>query len=644
MRARDVAPRPERGLWELGKTWVLLVAGLCVWAAGEAARAAATAAAPLVPVRSHQERPLSQSRGLEEAARAAEDRQGNRARIHALWRGLERLQRENRGDELLRSVDEMVTLLGLDAQLQPLRAEVLALRDQVRLQAAIIFAGQGRHEEALTLLKLVPASAPREEAVARSLFALRRHEAAFAAVKELARHDGRQALRVRGSFYLQLGAIPLAVEELRPFAAEPDTARVLRELQQKGLHQFRRSEREGWTVFEADAGTRPARTISYWFPGTETQMDVVHGAELSVRPAPRPFTFGVVVRHLLHLRWPSAQHPREYELALLGGGGRQVIAMWEWQPDDDDIVAMARRGQAAAQPLRQAEALLHGDRKAEALRIALDHASSLRWWFSSRPNYAALSVAVQAATAMGDRKQAEKLADRIEDWHPMWGALVLARAWEEAGQPALARPAYESAIAAAPQRSEPYAQMAEFEWAIAAADNSATRPAAWLRAQKAARRLQERSPADGLWLRARIAFELEGYALAATLLRQLRLGPDAPDAALEMQALMENLGHWDFARASARIALGNGMGMQAFRSQQGTPGDAALKHHVAELLVLDSEGDLVETFAITSQGVPPGAGRQYMLDRINAFGTQQLRLYGAKPPPLGRILQGLAAP
>ena len=642
MRARDVAVRPERSLVELGKTWVLLVAGLCTLAV-QAAPAAPGAPSALVPGRNHQERPLSQSRGLEAAARAAEDRQGNRARIHALWTGLERLQRENRGDELLRSVDEMVTLLGLDAQLQPLRPEVLALRDAVRLQAAIIFAGQGRHEEALTLLKLVPASAPREEAVSRSLFALRRYDAAFAAVKELAAQDARQALRVRGSFYLQLGAIPLAVEELRPFAAEPDTARVLRGLQQKGLHQFRRTEREGWTVFEADVGTRPARTLAYWFPGTGVQMDVVHGAELSVRPAPRPFTFGVVVRHLLHLRWPSAQNPREYELALLGGGARQVIAMWEWQPDDDDVIAMARRGQAAAQPLRQAEALLHGNRKEEALRIALDHASSLRWWFSSRPNYAALSVAVQAATAMGDRKRAEKLADRIEDWHPMWGALVLARAWEEAGRPELARPAYEEAIAAAPQRSEPYAKLAEFEWSAAVADDSATRPAAWLRAQKAARRLQERNALDGLWLRARIAFDLEGYALAATLLRQLRQNPDAPDAALDMQALMEDLGHWDFARAGARIALGNGMGMQAYRSQQGAPGDAALKHHAAEVLVLDSEGDLVETFAITSQGVPPGATRQYVLDRINAFGTQPLRLYGAKPPALERLVQALGA-
>jgi tetratricopeptide (TPR) repeat protein len=598
-------------------------------------------AAPASPRRP--ELPMSQSRGLDEAARAAEDRRDNRARIHALWTGLERLQREGRGDELLRSGEEMVTLVELDAKLQPLKAEVLAVRDNVRLQAAGIFAARGRHADALAVLKLVPASAPREEATARSLFALRRFDEAFASVDALARSDQQQAARVRGSFYLQLGAIPQAVEQLQTFAAEPGTARVLRGLQQKGLHHFRRSERDGWTVFEADAGTRPARTLAYWFPGTGAQVDVVRGVELSMRPAPRPLTFGLVLRHLLHARWPSTLHPREYELALLGGGVRQVVALWEWEPDDADIAAMARRGQATAEPLRQAQALLQGGRKEEALRIALDHVPSLRWLTASQPNYAALSVAVQAATALGDRERAEKLADRIEDWNPMWGSLVLARAWEHAGRPELARPAYEEAIAAAPQRTEPYAQRAEFEWASASAERSMARPEAWLRAQKAARALQQRSVVDGLWLRARIAFELEGYAQAAALLRQSGLGPDAPDAALEMQVLLETLGHWDFARAGERVSIGNGLHLQGYRSRQGAPGDAALKHHAAEILVLDGEGNLVETFAITSQGVPPGAARQYILDRINAFGTQQLRVYGAKPPSLDRLVQAVGA-
>ena len=637
MRQPGLAIRLQRGRARMDQAACALLCGLVLLAAAPAALAAPAGSTW------RQGPPMSQSRGLEEAARAAEDRRGNRARIHALWMGLERLEREGRGDEMLRSVDEMVTLLGLDAKLQSLRPEVMKVRDEVRLDAAGIFAGQGRHAEALAVLKLVPASAQREEATARSLFALRRFEEAFATVDALARIDERQAMRVRGSFYLQLGAVPLAVEALQPFAAEPDTARVLRGLQQKGLHHFVRSERDGWTVYQADAGTRPARTVAYWFPGTGGQVDAVRGVELAVRPAPRPLTFGLVLRHLLGARWPSSLHPREYELALLGGGVRQVVAIWEWEPDDADIASMARRGQAAAEPLRQAQALLQGHRKEEALRIALDHVRSLRWWLVSQPNYAALSVAVQAAAALGDQKRAGELADRIEDWNPMWGSLVLARAWEEAGRPELARPAYEAAIAAAPQRSEPYALRAEFDWAAASADRSTARPEAWLRAQKAARALQQLSAVDGLWLRARIAFELEGYALAAALLRQSGLGPDAPDAALEMQALLESLGHWDFARAGGRVAIANGMAMQAYRSRQGAPSDGALKHHAAEVLVLDAQGDLVETFAITSQGVPPGAARQYVLDRINAFGTQPLRLYGTKPPALERLVQALGA-
>src|SRR4051794_22950902 len=155
---RVVAVRPDGGFARMRQASALLL-GLCLSAACHAAVPAAAPAfePPAAPVRAPKAAPLSQSRGLDQAARAAADRQGNRARIHALWTGLERLQREQRGDELLRSVDEMVTLVELDAQLQALNREVVKLRDEVRLQAGAIYAAQGRHEDALAVFKLAPA-------------------------------------------------------------------------------------------------------------------------------------------------------------------------------------------------------------------------------------------------------------------------------------------------------------------------------------------------------------------------------------------------------------------------------------------------------------------------------------------------------
>ena len=633
MREREGAGRLGRGMARAGMMSAVVVAWLCLLGAAHAqGLGAVTPTAPL---------PLD----VQQQAFAPDDeeRRGQLARVRALWASLDSLQRLHRGDELLRNVDEVIELLRQDGRFPAVLEQVLKQREQSRLEWAGKLAARGRHEEALAVLELAEASIQRDQALAQSLYALRRYDQAFARVDTLARSDAIRATRLRASFYLQLGAVPLAVEALQPLADEPDIARVLRGLQQKGLHHFRRSEREGWTVFEADAGTRPARTIAYWFRGTGEQLEPAHGVELAMRPAPRALNFWLVVRHLVRLQWPSVQQPREYELAVLGASARQVVAVYDCEPDAEDITAAARRGHRALEPLREAEQRLQARRQDEALRIALEHAQPVPWWIAGQTNYAALTIAVHAAVALGDRQVAEDLAGRIQESHPMWGALVLARAWEEAGQPERARPAYHAAIAVAPERSEPHLRLAEFEWAAASADRSAQRPAAYLRAQKAARQLQERRPADGLWLRARIAYALEGYALAGALLRQLGQGAEVPDAALEMQARLEQLQQWEFARTGEPVALDNGLVLHAYRSRQRAPEDAALKHHGVELLVLDAEGDLVETFALTSQGVPPTLPRQYRLDRIDAFGMKQLRMYGAKPPALERMVQGVAA-
>lgn len=593
--------------------------------------------------------PVSESPAQQEERQRAEEeaRARNRERVMELWKSLEALERGKRHDEVLRRLDEMVELLEQDGGVPDALAEVRQLRERFLVQRGQQLTADGRAQDALDVLRRASPSAARQEAIAHALMAAKRPRDALAALAELAPFDAERAARLRGAFLLTLGAVPLALEALQPLAQEPDVAAQLRLLQQKGLHEFRRSKRGDWLVYEASAGTRPARTLAYWFPAEDGAPDAVQPVEVSMRPAPRRLSFGLIVRHLLRLHWPVVHQPREYELAVHANGQRQVVAIWDWEPDAGEIVDAARRGLASAGALQQAEEFLHAGRREEALRIALEHGRSPGWFFPPQPNYAAVAMAVQAAAERGDARQAQAQADRIADWNPLWGALVLARAWENAQKPLAARAAYQAAVAAAPLRLEAYQKLAEFEWSVAADPAGEDRPAAFLRAQKAARRLQQVDAAEGLWLRAQVAYELQGYALAAGLLRQLaQLGPpgEAPEAALEMQALLENLRQWEFVRVGEPVAVaGNGLALHAYRSRQRPPGDAALRHHSAEILVVDADGDLVETFALTSQGVPPGAPRQYMLDRINAFGLQQLRVYGARPPSLERLLQGVAA-
>lgn len=592
--------------------------------------------------------PVSESPAQEERQRAQEEaRVHQRERVMELWKSLEALESAKQHDEVLRRLDEMVELLEQDGGVPDALAEVRQLRERFLVQRGQQLAAEGKPQAALDVLRRAAPSAARQEAIAHALMAAKRPREALDSLAELATFDMDRAARLRGAFLLTLGAVPLALEALQPLAREPDVAAQLRLLQQKGLHQFRRRERGDWLVYEASAGTRPARTLAYWFPARDGAPDAVQPVEVSMRPAPRRLTFGLVVRHLLRLHWPVVHQPREYELAVHANGQRQVVAIWDWEPDAGEIVDAARRGLASAGALQQAEEFLHAGRREEALRIALEHGRSPGWFFPPQANYAALAMAVQAAAELGDAKQAQAQADRIADWHPLWGALVLARAWENAQKPLAARAAYEAAVAAAPLRPEAYQKLAEFEWGVAADPASEDRPAAFLRAQKAARRLQQIDAAEGLWLRAQVAYELQGYALAAALLRQLaQIGPpgEAPEAALEMQALLENLRQWEFVRVGEPVAVaGTGLALHAYRSRQRPPADAALRHHGVEILVLDADGDLVETFALTSQGVPPGAPRQYLLDRVNAFGLQQLRVYGARPPSLERLLQGVAA-
>lgn len=596
------------------------------------------AAQPAPPSSQNQEQQEQDSGSAQDDARRVRIE-----RIKSAYADLQAQLKQNRFAEALKTLDEIIALMDEDGGFADDVEQMRKLRGTVRMSWAVMLSGKAQYDDAVAVLREAPASADRDELVAELLYKAHRIDAAFAALDTLAGFDPSRADRLRGSFYLRLGAIPLAVEQLQRLAGNADVDNALRSLQRKGLGAFRREEREGWVVYQAEGGTQAARTLAYWFPQEGGKLDATHGVELSVRPAARKLGWREIVHHLVHLHWPWTGQPREYEVAVYAPGVRHVVGIWEWEPDAGEITEAARRGRAATEPLQQAEEYLHSGRRDEALSIALEQARTPGWWLPPQPHYKAMTVAIEAAVEMGDRERAQELAAQLGEWHPMWAQLELARAWDQALKPEFARAAYEAAIEAAPLRAEPYQQSADFEWAAAKNASGTERPPAFMRAQRAARRLQEVAPSAGLWLRAQIAFDLEGFALASALLRELTQASDAPEAAQEMQVLLEALGQSEFVQAGAPVSLANGFTLQAWQCRQAAPEPPELKHHSVEVHVMDGDGNLVETFAVTSQGVPPGSPRQFMLDRITAYGPQQLRMYGERPPKLDRIVQGVAA-
>jgi tetratricopeptide (TPR) repeat protein len=523
------------------------------------------------------------------------------------------------------------------------RAAIRGVRNQLVLNWGAQYLAEQKYAEALAAFERAEPSAAREEGAAKARFGLGQVEGAFARLDALAAHDAALATRLRGHFYEELGALPLAIEQYERVAQNRDVALYLEALEKRGLRRYEKSSHRTWSVYRAK-GSRPARTLSYWFAtASGGAMDYAHPAVLAVRPAPRKLTFGLVFRSLIRLRWPESATAREYSLTVHGSKRADLVAMWDREPAPEEITGAAARGFAALEPLKRAEELLHEKRPEGALQIALAEARTEGGFFPEQPNYAALVKAVQAAVEMRSDERARAIAEDIAGWHPMWGPLVLANAYEQAERPEAARAAYEEAIAAAPWRIEGYEKHAAFEWEAAKARKDAARADGFLRAQRAARRLEAFSPGAGLWLRAQIAAELQANSLTWALLQRLSGLDDAPEAALELQALLEALGQSRFASVGGALRAGNGLELRAYRTQERAPDDAALVHHSAEVLVFTPQGDLVETFALASQGVPPGAARQFMLDRINAFGLQPLRIYGARAPGVERILKGIAA-
>jgi len=568
-----------------------------------------------------------------------------RVRIEELRQSAQRNVEGNKLEAALSDLDALLALLEEEGSApQETRAQIRQVRDTVILTLGMHLLAEEKFADSLVLFQRAQPSAAREEGAAKALFGLGQTAEAFARLDAMEAYDRILSIRLRGYFYEELGALPLAVEQFEGAAGVSDIAQHLSLLDQRGLRHFEKSGDSNWTIYRSSGNTQPTRVLSYWF-GTAASGTIEYSRSgvLAVRPAPRELTLGLVLRNLIRLRWPESATAQEYSLTVHGLRQSDLVAMWDHEPTREQITSALVRGLKAMQQLKLAEEYLHGNRAQDALFIALTEGKTEGWFFPEQPNYAALVKAVQAAVEMKDDRRAREIAEEISSWHPMWGPLVLANALQQADQAAAARTAYEEAIVAAPLRGEAYQKSAEFEWDAAKAQKDQDRAEAFLRAQRAARRLETLNPAAGLWLRAQIAAELQANSQTWILLQKLSGLADVPEAAMEQRALLEALGQSKFVAVGEALSTANGLQLRSYRTREPAPEDPALVHHGLEVLVLTSEGDLVETFSLSSQGVPPGSPRQFMLDRINAFGLQSLRMYGARPPSIDRVIKGVAA-
>jgi hypothetical protein len=536
------------------------------------------------------------------------------AQIERLRSSAQQLIEQRKLGEALDTLQALLNLLEQEGSVaEEGRAQIREVRNRVALNWGVELLAAEKNADALTALDRADPSAAREELAAKAQFGRRDLEKALTRLNALAGFDAPLATRLRGAFYLELGALPLAVEQLELAADNPDVARYLGVLEHDGLRRFEKSSHGAWAVYSATGSSSPKRTLSYWFRATSSGgIDAAHPALFAVRPAPRKLTLGLIFKHLIRFAWPETDTAREYTLTVYGDKRADLVAMWDRKPTPEQLGLAAARGFKSMPQLKRADELLHRNHAREALSIALVEGRTQGWFFPEQPNHAALAKSVQAAVEMKDDQRARDITDDIARWHPMWAPLVLANAYQQADRPEAARTAYDQAIAAGSLRIEPYEKSAAFEWGAAKAQKDVGRAEGFLRAQRAARRLESFNPVAGIWLRAQIASDLQANALTWELLQRLAGLANVPEAAFELQALLGALGQSKFEA-------------------------------VVEVLVFTPDGHLVETFAVSSQGVPPGTARQFMLDRINAFGLQPLRIYGAQAPGWERVLSGVAA-
>jgi hypothetical protein len=476
--------------------------------------------------------------------------------------------------------------------------------------------------------------------------------------------DLKAGTLLRADLLLQLNALPLAVESYRAYAGDENVQRVLGTLHNSGLDQFERLDTGdgAWTMFPVYyQGKDLDRPVRYLFRKTNVQgawasddartarYRKIDGPEIatafalvSERPAPRGWSLKLAWRALWHWTWPRTADQTEYRLTFYSATASDVVAFWETLPGDEEILAAAAAGFAAADDLREAEKLSHSDKmddvKAALLQLRSANGADYAHSVPTRQHYGALVNLARVARAV-DAKEAGHFSRFLEEHYPYWGQLALAGLLVESGQPAQARDVLERAAGDWPLRHEALEPLADMQWEALRTAPADGRMEAGRELQRTLARLLARRP--GL-VSARLQLaqwhlQLGAFAPAAGLLREI--ARDTPDnEAATMLAGFKRLGRDAFEQVGEFSDPQGQRTLRAYRCLSDPPTPSTIIHHAAEVMVLDAQGHHLETFALSSQAFSDGGRREYFLDRITANGLQTLVRYRNSPIPSAQDL------
>jgi tetratricopeptide (TPR) repeat protein len=448
---------------------------------------------------------------------------------------------------------------------------------------------------------------------------------------------------LRADLLLAGGCVPLAVQELEEISSRPEASARLDALTRQGLRRFTETAVRGpdsWVIFSVAEPVGPVHPVRYLFK-TETNASTMpiptSVVTLSVAPARRKWSLGYWLGSWLRLRRPRTADAVEYSLMAQGRGRADVIAIWDREPKEKELVRAANHGDRSIERMQQAETAFHAN-DLKGASAALEELADIdsSWFFKHQPDYAALTMWAKVLHAQNDvrLKYARRL---LEKWFPMWGHLAWASTLAENGDVGGARVAYAAAIAAAPLRTEGFSQLANFEWDRARALHGVERAEAITRTQDALGQLAAIDGQGGLLLQAEVAIELGSNALASIALNDAVRNEGQGEADLEFLAAIGQ----DSFRLVEKAVSPMGLRFELYTSLNGPPADADVIHHGAEIVVRDELGHHLKTIALSTQVFPAGTPRRSFLDLTDANGLNTIRTYEETAPALSVILQEL---
>lgn len=458
---------------------------------------------------------------------------------------------------------------------------------------------------------------------------------AFAAADALGGIDSKTGTLLKGDMLLQIGAFPLAVEAYEQYADDGNVRKVLDALRQNGLDRFRSRKTGDWIIYEPDYPDEVykgfERPVLYMFFDYTSVVPEPY-AYVSVRPAPRTWSLGLAWSSLWEGKWPETQELMEYRLTMAGANAADIVDIWREKPSDETLLEAASLGYGAVGKIRDAERYLHESRLQEAL-FSLNDITGINWSISNpRRHYGALVNSARAALEL-DEREADNFRHILFSYYPYWGPLAWAGLSAEKGRVAEAQTILEDMANDWSLRHEALEQLSDIQWNSLQEAPPESRLERGVNLQRTLTAIMLRRPGLAA-ARLRLAewhLKLRGYAAAVIVLEGI--GPDTSAEAATMLAALRAQGRGSFEEVGEFRNERRGLIFRVYRSLNSPPPQGTVIHHEIEVLVLDNEGNHLETFALSTQAFSDNLPREYFLERITVDGLQTLIRYKGAPVP-----------